>query len=292
MPNYDYSYGRGPMSTPNDGLFESPNANTNAPEGFREAVYQANQNPYRAVGQNGGFNPQRQDDNFSGLFDPRMQPQPMQPQPRRKKKGLFGRKEKPMPMPPQRHGPNPNRMPNQNPQQQGYRMAQPPRGQQEPPMSQGNWNPNAHTPNMQPQPLSNGAYERPRQAGYGSSVANPNVGTMGREKVASPYTAEGYETNNQRPTEKRQEQEIFSEEMPRLRCSKETEAFLVFELLKGLNRSGEGLATVRPMMARAQLAEMEKLGYDLNRLVHLLVPTSSSSSSNTRTKPNNTNTNS
>lgn len=51
-----------------------------------------------------------------------------------------------------------------------------------------------------------------------------------------------------------------------LNCSLETEAILVFELLKDMNRSGQGEANLRPLMARSQLIEMEKLGYSLDRL--------------------------
>lgn len=54
-----------------------------------------------------------------------------------------------------------------------------------------------------------------------------------------------------------------------LKCSMETEAFLVFELVKTLNSGGKGYANTSVTNAQMQLQQLTDAGYDLDKLAEI-----------------------
>lgn len=58
----------------------------------------------------------------------------------------------------------------------------------------------------------------------------------------------------------------YRAEHPDLKCSKEVEAYLVYELVKSMNKGNCGVVKTRCEMAKAQLEDLVKMGYDLEDL--------------------------
>lgn len=291
--NFDY-YPQNAMSNPNDGLF-------NSDAGFRQATYREPQSPYRQMPQQpmpqgGGFNPMNQPNmmNNNMPYDNRGMP------PKKEKRGLFGGKRKtqapaPRPMPG-----NPNMMPpgGINPQHRLNEMPQQgPNGfmQQQPhpnngfPNQMGEPHPHMMNGNRQGGPMNGNSFAQ--QPVDSESLAllspqpyngqpNPAPNHQPVQSQPKPVEPVVQKVKTEEPAPKKEEKEEkvkkdSTSEFKRLantnlKCSADTEMLLVFELLKGLNRGDDGVATMRPLIARAQLVEMEKLGYDLNRLRKVL----------------------
>ena len=62
----------------------------------------------------------------------------------------------------------------------------------------------------------------------------------------------------------------YRAEHPDLKCSKEVEAYLVYELVKSMNKGNCGVVKTRCEMAKAQLEDLVKMGYDLEDLFDYL----------------------
>ena len=58
----------------------------------------------------------------------------------------------------------------------------------------------------------------------------------------------------------------YRAEHPDLKCSKEVEAYLVYDLIKSMNKGNCGVVKTRCEMAKAQLEDLVKMGYDLEDL--------------------------
>lgn len=63
----------------------------------------------------------------------------------------------------------------------------------------------------------------------------------------------------------------YRAEHPDLKCSKEVEAYLVYELVKSMNKGNCGVVKTRCEMAKAQLEDLVKMGYDLEILFDYLM---------------------
>lgn len=62
----------------------------------------------------------------------------------------------------------------------------------------------------------------------------------------------------------------YRAEHPDLKCSKEVEAYLVYELVKSMNKGNCGVVKTRCEMAKTQLEDLVKMGYDLEDLFDYL----------------------